>query len=370
MTIQDQTPLNVENPTDKSALPLDNSVLTVSRPRKEVDRQPIDEYAELKRLVKQRGLLEKRPAYYTYKILSTLGLLVLSLTILALVDTLWVQLLNAAFLAIVFAQMGFIGHDAAHRQIFLSARKNEITGLIIGFLLALDRSWWVDKHNRHHNNPNNLALDPDADLPVLAFTKEQALKKKGIFRFIVRHQAPLFYPMLLFEGLGLRMAGIIYLLTHKIKYPVIEPLLILGHFAVYFGLLFTLLSPGHAVLFFIVHQALFGLIVGSAFAPNHKGMLVVDEDEEMDFLRRQVLTSRNMRAHPVTDFWFGGLNYQIEHHLFPNMPRKNLKEAQKIVKAFCIGHSIPYHETGVIQSQREILQSLHEESSPLRAGKA
>ena len=135
-------------------------------------------------------------------------------------------------------------------------------------------------------------------------------------------------------------------------------------------MIFSLLSPGLAVLFVIVHQAAFGLIVGSAFAPNHKGMLVVGEDEKMDFLTRQVLTSRNMRAHPITDFWFGGLNYQIEHHLFPNMPRKNLKEAQIVVKAFCKEHSIPYHETGVIQSQREILQSLHEESSPLREGKA
>jgi fatty acid desaturase len=370
MTIQDQTSLNVENPIEKSALPLDKNVLTVDRPRKQVDRQRIDEYAELKRLVKQRGLLDKQRAYYTYKILSTAGLFAISLTVLALVDTLWVQLINAGFLAIIFAQTGFIGHDAAHRQIFSSARKNELTGLTIGFVLALDRSWWVDKHNRHHNNPNNVALDPDADLPILAFTKEQALKKRGLYRFIVKYQAPFFYPMLLFEEVGLRLAGIIFLLTHKIKYPVLEPMLIVGHFVVYFGLVFSLLSTGHAVLFVIVHQAVFGLIVGSAFAPNHKGMLVVEEDEEMDFFRRQVLTSRNMRAHPITDFWFGGLNYQIEHHLFPNMPRKNLKEAQKITKAFCSDHSIPYHETGVIQSQIEILQYLHEESSPLRAGKA
>ena len=321
-------------------------------------------------MVRQRGLLDKQPAYYTFKVLSTLGLLALSLTILALVDTLSVQLMNAGFLAVVFAQIGFIGHDAGHRQIFRSARNNEIISLVICFMLAFDRSWWLDKHNRHHKNPNHVDLDPDADFPVLAFTKEQALKKKGFFKFIVKYQAFLFYPMLLLEGLGLRLSGVIYVLNNKIKYPLAEPLLMIGHFAAYFGLLLFFLSVWHAVLFVLIHQALFGLIVGSAFAPNHKGMLMVGENDELDYFRRQVLTARNVKAHPITDFWYGGLNYQIEHHLFPNMPRNKLKEAQIAAKAFCKEHSIPYHETGIIQSQKEILQYLHKESAPLREGTA
>ena len=335
-----------------------------------MDGQQIDEYAELRQLVTQQGLLDKQPAYYTYKILSTLGLLAISITVLALVDTLWVQLINAGFLALVFAQMSFIGHDAGHRQIFRSGRNNEITGLIMCFMLAIERSWWLEKHNRHHNNPNHLALDPDADFPVLAFTKEQALKKKGIFRFIVKYQAFFFYPMLLLEGLGLRLSGVIYAVSNKLKYPVAEPLLMMGHFAAYFGLLFFFLSAWHAVLFVIIHQALFGLIVGSTFAPNHKGMLMVGEDEDLDFFRRQVLTARNIRGNLFTDFWYGGLNYQIEHHLFPNMPRNNLKEAQKLAKAVCKEHSIPYHETGIVRSQKEIVQFMHQESAPLRVRKA
>lgn len=324
----------------------------------------------MKQLITQRGLLNKQLGYYAYKIASTLGLLALSLAILAFVDILWVQLINAGFLAFVFTQIAYIGHDVGHRQIFRSARNNEITGLVVCFLLALERSWWIDKHNRHHNNPNHLELDPDADFPILAFTKEQALKKKGFFKFVVKYQAFLFYPMLLLEGLGLRLAGIQYLLANKIKYPVIEPLFMVGHVVVYFGLLLIFLSGWHAVFFIIIHQALFGLFLGSAFAPNHKGMLMVREDEEMDFLRRQVLTARNVKAHPITDLWYGGLNYQIEHHLFPAMPRNNLKEAQVIVRAFCEEHSISYHETGVVQSMKEILQYLHQESSPLREGKA
>ena len=379
MTIQNEASFNVESkskqsvqprsPSQRSAIRLTKDVLTVSQPQEQKDRQQ-GEYAELRQLVRERGLLDRQLLYYTYKTLSTLGLLAISLTVLALVDTLWVQLMNAVFLGFVFAQIGFIGHDAGHRQIFRSVRNNEIVALVICFMLAFDRSWWLDKHNRHHNNPNNVDLDPDTDFPVLAFTKEQALKKKGFFRFIVKYQAFLFYPMLLLEGLGLRLAGVQYVLANKIKYPIAEPLLMMGHLAAYFGLLFFFLSAWHAVLFFMIHQAVFGLIVGSAFAPNHKGMLMVGENDELDFFRRQVLTSRNVKGHPFTDFWYGGLNYQIEHHLFPNMPRNRLGEAQKVAKAFCKEHSVPYHETGVVQSQKEILQYLHQESAPLRDASA
>jgi fatty acid desaturase len=339
------------------------------RPPK-VSRTQITEYAKLRNLVRQQGLLDKQPVYYSYKLLSTLGLLAFSLAILVLVETAWLQLVNAAFLAFIFAQISFIGHDAGHRQIFHSARKNDFIGLAVCFALGLERTWWIDKHNRHHNNPNNVALDPDADLPVLAFTRDQALKKKGVYKFIVKYQAFFFYPLLHLEGLGLRLAGALYVFGHKIKYPVAEPLLMIGHFVAYFSLLFFFLSPWNVVLFFVIHQGLFGLFVGSVFAPNHKGMLMVQENESMDFIQRQVLTSRNIKAHPVIDFWYGCLNFQIEHHLFPNMPRNNLSKAQNIVKAFCLERSIPYHETGVVQSQKEILQCLHYESAPLRSKKA
>jgi fatty acid desaturase len=380
MTTQDNASFDIQNETRQSVQPknlVQSSVpplaqegTTAKQPQVQADLQQADEYADLRLRVGQQGLFDKQIAYYVYKMVSTTGLLAVSLAVLVLVDSLWVQLINAGFLGFVFAQIGFIGHDSGHRQIFRSARNNEITSLVICFLLAFERSWWLDKHGRHHNNPNHLALDPDADFPVLAFTKEQAAKKRGVFKFIVKYQAFLFFPMLLLEGLGLRLAGFQYVLANKIKYPVAEPLLMVAHFAVYFGLLFFFLSAWHVVLFFAIHQALYGLFVGSVFAPNHKGMLMVGEGEEMDFLRRQVLTARNVRANPLIDFWYGGLNYQIEHHLFPNMARNKLKEAQVVTRAFCNEHAIPYYETGVFRSVKEILQSLHEESAPLRGEKA
>ena len=322
-----------------------------------------NEYGELKRLIKQNGLLDRQPIYYTFQILLILSLLALSLTFLVLIDSVWLQLLNAALLAFVFTQIGFIGHDAGHRQIFRTTGKNEIAGLAVNFLLGTSRSWWIDKHNRHHSNPNQLDVDPDISIPVLAFSEEQAGAKRGVLRFIVRYQAYLFFPLLLLEGVGVRVASFQFMARTRAKYILPELLLATVHFVLYFGFLFFVLGVWQATAFIVVHHALFGLYVGSTFAPNHKGMLLLDKDSQMDFLRRQVLTSRNVKANSLTDFWYGGLNYQIEHHLFPNMPRNKLREAQKIVKAFCRARSIPYCETSMLQSYGEVLQYLHQVSA-------
>ena len=324
-------------------------------------------YAEIKKVIYQQGLMERQLGYYAPKIILTLSLLTLSIAFLIVADGLWLQLLNAAFLAFVFAQLSFIGHDAGHLQIFHSSRKNEVVGLIVSLLLGVDRSWWVTKHNRHHAYPNNVDLDPDADFPILAFTSEQAVRKMGLYRLIVKYQSYLFILMLSLEGFGLRLGGIQYLLRTKVKYPVAEPLLVAIHFAAYLTLVFYFLGAWHGALFIVVHQMLFGLCIGPVFAPNHKGMLTVEKDSQLDFLQRQVLTSRNVKPNHFIDFWYGGLNYQIEHHLFPKMPRNKLREAQKTVKAFCQANGLSYHETTVLQSYREILQHLHQVSVPLRA---
>jgi fatty acid desaturase len=327
------------------------------------------EYAELRHLVKQKGLLDRQPFYYTYKILLTLGLLSLGLSFLLLIDNFWLQLLSAAYLAFAFTQIGFIGHDAGHREICRAAWKDEIIGLFCSLLIGVSYSWWTDTHNRHHGNPNQLGLDPAIDFLAPAFTEEQARIKHGVLWFIVKYQAYFFFPLLSMYPFSMRMNSIQFLIQKKTKHPLAEALFLVTHFILYFGLVFSRLDIQQAVLFIIVHQALFGLYAGSVFACNHKGMPILDKESQLDFLRRQVLTTRNLKSNPFIDFWYGGLNYQIEHHLFPTMARNKLGEAQKIVKPFLQAHSITYYETGVLRSYWEILQYFHQVSAPLRQEK-
>lgn len=334
--------------------------------------QEANPYAELKRIVKKNGLLDRQPAYYAGKTALTLGLLAVSLVLLLVSDSLWFQMLNAVYLAFAFGQISLLAHDFGHRQPgVLSGRTNDLITLLLGNgLLGMSREWWVDKHNRHHGHPNQMDSDPDIDIPLLSFEEEQAFEKRGLSRLVTKYQAVLIFPLAFLQAISMFRSSVGFVVSGEANRPVAEALAIVTHFALYFGLLFSVLEPLTAVLFVVVHRGLWGVYLVSVFAPNHKAMPILERDTEVGFLHQQILTSRNVFAHPVTDFWYGGLNYQIEHHLFPRMPRNKLKEAQPIIKDFCRDHDISFHETGVLQSYREILSHLHKVGAPLRkAGK-
>src|ERR671916_1146631 len=259
-----------------------------------------NQYAELKRLIKQRGLLDQQPAYFAGKSLLTLGLLAVGLTLLPILDNLWLQLLNAAYLAFVFVQISLLAHDFGHRQFsFASPWKNDWLTLILGnLLLGISRQWWIDKHNDHHGHPNQMDVDPDVDIPLLAFEEEQAFEKRGFARFVVKYQAVLIFPLSLLQSVSMLRSSVEFLAGKKARRPLAESSLIVVHFALYVGLLFLFLTPLQALLFVAVHRGLFGLFMVSVFAPNHKAMPTLERDSEVDFLHRQVLTSRNVTAGP------------------------------------------------------------------------
>ena len=129
------------------------------------------EYAELSRQVKEAGLLERRPGYYTWKIAVTIGLLAAGWTAFVVVGNSWWQIAVAAFLAVIFTQIGFLGHDAGHRQIFGTRRASYVAGVLLGNLgIGLSYGWWTGKHNRHHAHPNTEDADPDIAVGAFAFT--------------------------------------------------------------------------------------------------------------------------------------------------------------------------------------------------------
>ena len=334
-------------------------------------RSSSNEYAQLKQLMKQRGLLDQQLAYYTYKILFTMSLLIISIAFLFIIDNFWLQLLNALYLGFVSMQFGLLGHDIGHRQVFRTSWKSRIAGFLVGNLLVgWSWSWWIDKHNAHHGHPNQLGLDPDIVRPFTAFTEEVARSRQGTARFLAKYQAYLEFPLYLLSPITFLILSILFLRRKKTKHILAEALLLTLHYGLYVGLLLWRLSPWQVLLFIIVHYAFFGLYLGSIGAPNHKGMPSMDQDSPTDFLRQQVLTARNVKGPPLVDFWYGGLNYQIEHHLFPTMPRNKLRLARPLVKAFCKEHAIAYCETSMLQSYKDILHFLHQVSAPLREEKS
>jgi fatty acid desaturase len=323
------------------------------------------EYAELSRQVKQAGLLEPRPAYYAWKIAVTVAMLTAGWAVFAVVGNSWWQLAVAVLLALVFTQIGFLGHDVGHRQVFSTRRASDAAGVLLGNLcIGLSYGWWVGKHNRHHAHPNTEDADPDIAISVLAFSTAQAQARRGPIRLIVRYQAYLFFPMLLLEAVSLHVLSVKALMRRGARRRSWEMALITIHAVGYLTVVFLVLSPVTAVAFVIVQQGLFGLYLGCSFAPNHKGMPVLDADARIDFLRRQVLTSRNVRGGWLTDFALGGLNYQIEHHLFPSMPRPNLRRSQAIIEGFCGQRGIPYRQSSLAGSYAQALRHFNTVGKP------
>ncbi|GAB2702301.1 fatty acid desaturase family protein [Kitasatospora kifunensis] len=329
------------------------------------------EFAPLLRAVREQGLLERRTGWYAAG--TTVNLLTLAATIagLLLVGDSWWGLLLALPLSVCWARTAFIGHDAGHAQITSGRRAGRVLGLVhANLLLGMSYGWWNDKHNRHHANPNHLDKDPDVGVGAMVWTQRQAEQRAGLARWLTRNQAWLFLPMLLLEGIALKVSGFQDLKRQSPRERAVEALLLLLHLVGYVTLLLTVFSPGRALVFALLHHALFGLHLGLAFAPNHKGMEMPDsQDDGWGHLRRQVLTSRNVRGGLLTDWFLGGLNYQIEHHLFPSMPRPNLRLAQPLVRAHCAAVGIPYTETSLFDSYHQAFSHMHEVGAPLRAAR-
>ncbi|MFD5316701.1 fatty acid desaturase family protein [Streptomyces sp. NPDC127098] len=333
------------------------------------------EFPPLLRQIKGQGLLERRRGWYAAGMtVNALALAAVVACVLVTGDTWWTLLL-AVPLALFSTRTAFYGHDAGHAQIARTRRRNRLLGLIHGnLLLGMSSAWWNDKHNRHHANPNHLDKDPDVGVGVMVWAEHQAEKRVGFGRWLTRHQARLFFPLLLLEGIALKVASVRMVLSaagweRQGRARTAEALLLAAHFLGYAALLLTAMSPGKAAVFALIHQALFGLHLGSVFAPNHKGMEMPDPDERWGHLRRQVLTSRNVRGGPVTDWLMGGLNYQIEHHLFPSMPRPHLRLARPLVRHYCREIGVSYAETGLLDSYRQALGHMHRVGAPLRAAK-
>jgi fatty acid desaturase len=318
------------------------------------------DYARLSRAVRQAGLMDRRAGNYALRIAVTTSLLAAGWAAFVLIGDSWWQLAIAVFLAVMFTQVGFLGHDAGHRQICAGRRPSYTLGLLLGNLgIGLSFGWWVAKHNRHHANPNTEGADPDVMLRVLAMTPDQVAGSRGIARTIFRYQALLFFPMLLGEAFSVHAASIRALSSRPRRHRWAEVALLTGHFAAYLTVVFLVLSPVKAVVFILVQQGLFGVYLGASFAPNHKGMPILRRRDEHDFLRRQVLTSRNIRGNWFTDLALGGLNYQIEHHLFPSMPRPNLRLSQPLISEFCRQHGLPYTQASLLGSYAQALRHLH-----------
>lgn len=323
---------------------------------------PLNEFSSVLNTVRDAGLLRRHRRFYAITVgVITLAMVAAWVGFVLLHDT-WYLLLIAGALGIIFTQYAFIAHELSHRQVFESGKRNDFFGRIMADLVVgISYSWWMSKHSRHHANPNTVDKDPDVETDFIIFQKEKATGLTGITRFMAHRQGYLFFPALLLEGLNLHVHAFRTVLSPgKVDKRALEIVLLTVRNVGYVTVIFTFLPLGMAFAFLGVQLAIFGLYMGASFAPNHKGMPILPRGSKVDFLRRQVLTSRNIRSGHFMNHFMGGLNYQIEHHLFPNMPRPHLRRAGEIVREFCASKGILYTEVGLITSYGIVIRHLNE----------
>jgi fatty acid desaturase len=334
---------------------------TEPRPaRDDVQAKYTKDYANLVAQMTDLGLMRRRYGWYIGRGILLLALFAAAFVAMFTLGAGPIQLVVAAVFGVLFTQAAFFGHDAAHRQVFVSGKRNEALARILSnVVVGLSYGWWMNKHGKHHANPNKVGKDGDLDPGAIVFVAEDAQVRTGLAAWLTARQHWFFFPILTLAGLDLHVRAVQAVAGKEpVKHRKLEATLLAVRLIGFPVVVFLALGPWWGLAFLAVQIAVFGVTMGGSFAPNHKGMPIVPPTLSIDFLRRQTLMSRNITGGPVMDVAMGGLNYQIEHHLFPTMPSVHLPQAQPIVKAYCEANGVAYTEATLVGSYRIVLQYL------------
>lgn len=319
-------------------------------------------YAELRQTVMAAGLLDRRYGYYLLRGLSAFALLAAAVSLLFVLPDGWGWTAFAA-VAIGFTstQLGLLGHDAGHMAVFRRAWPNWLLGrFCLSLVLGVSFFFWRDRHNTHHVLTNDHDEDPDLELGGLfTLDAEVAASQRGWRRWLTRYQAYLFVPLVMLTlDLAFRSEGWRHLFREQRGWRRISEAMLLITSMTIWASPFLLLGWRWLPIY-IGAQWVGNIYLGLVFAPNHKGMPIWATGQKLAFLDRQVLSSCNVKPGPIVDYLFAGLNYQIEHHLFPTMPRVNFRRAQEIVLPFCVERGLAFENLSVLGAYRQSLGELH-----------
>ncbi len=249
-------------------------------------------------------------------------------------------------LSLLLAQFGFIGHDAGHGSIGRGAAVNRAFGQVAMTLvtgMAFDE--WTARHRAHHQFCQDEARDPDMAVALVVSLTERSRRGKGsLGRWMTRHQAVHIWLLSLLFGHSQRHLSQ-FAVARDPNRNRLDAAVLLLHFLLWLGVPCGLFGVPvvHALLAYAIPMTLLGPHLAAIFWVNHIGMPLVEEPESFSFFEHQVVTSRTIVNPPAWDWLFGGLNFQIEHHLFPQVPSNRLAAVQAIVREHFARHRIAYN---------------------------
>jgi fatty acid desaturase len=260
-------------------------------------------------------------------------------------------LLLAPVCAVAMLTMGFVGHDAGHYAVSRKRWVNDFWGQFgMTFLCGMSFGFWRSRHNQHHSHCQEVGGDPDMHFGVLFSVYPQSANwQTPLGRFFLRIQKWAFWPLSSLYWVTLRYDGIRDLFQRP-KETKIDRFLMPLHWIVLVVIPGLVLGWPTTILAYVTVSCLSSVMTASVFIPNHIGMRRLGPDEKTSYLDQQVSTSRNILNPPFLDFYYGGLNSQIEHHLFPRVAHHRYRAMRPIVRAFCEKRGISYHEASLYRA--------------------
>lgn len=288
------------------------------------------------------------------------------------------QIIAAVAMGFFFQQLAFVGHDAGHHQITHDQDTDEMIGFLVGNTLSgIGIGWWKRSHNAHHVVTNSVNCDPDIQhLPVFAVTDKffkpvistyhnKTFSFDRISKFFVSNQHLLYYVIMGVARFNLYVQSFIHVLTRSTGRKQKLELITMGIFWCWFSLLCSLIPTlSGRVVFVLVSHFVAGLlhvqITISHFSMATYHGLPSHTYEHDSFFVSQMETTMNVDCHPYMDFFHGGLQFQIEHHLFPRVSRPYLRALSKKIQKLCQKHDVRYLSLSFYDANKEVLGQLRE----------
>jgi fatty acid desaturase len=315
-----------------------------------------DNFKELKDEVRAAGLLDRVPVRGSIEMILTL----LSMAILFYIvvnwatlptESLWAAVGLGFFMTIIWTRAVFISHDVLHTQYFKSKSLSfKLSYPFSALILSNSSAWWDFKHNVNHHTWCNV---PQKDEDILAMDGAFAPGHTGSKSWLRASKYLVFWGSMFFMYFAFIIQSYSFAIKNK-KWG--ELVMMLIHWPLIWGTIFYFLPLASAIVVFLTLNFTLSVWLAFGFITNHLGCEVFEKEvgEKFSWMELQMRTSRSLTGGAFIHWFYGGLNTQIEHHLFPKAPRFNLLKVQDMTREFAKKHNIHYFETTPIQAYVQI----------------
>ncbi|KAL6493984.1 Delta 8 Fatty Acid Desaturase [Orobanche gracilis] len=320
------------------------------------------------------GTFEKKGHGVIYSLCSVFIMLFACFYGVLCSDSFLVHIFSGCLLGFAWIQVAYLGHDSGHYQMMSTRGFNKLTQILAGnCLTGISIAWWKWTHNAHHLACNSLDYDPDLQhLPVFAVSSKffnsitsvfygRELTFDSLSRFFVCYQHFTYYPVMCVARVNLYVQTFLLLFSkRKIPdraYNIIGILV----FWTWFPILVSFLPNWTERVAFVMASFCATAVQHVQFTLNHFGANVyVGAPKGNNWFEKQTSGTIDISCSPSMDWFFGGLQFQLEHHLFPRLPRCQLRNVSPMVQELCRKHNLPYRSMSFFEANKWTLKTLRD----------